>query len=653
MSSCQLSIIIPFYNTAEYLEDCLSSVISATKSRGIPSEILLVNDMSSDGSADIAERFAAKHPFIRLLNCERESRGPGHARNIGIEQACGDYIAFVDSDDVVVDDIYERMLASLEFHGSDICVCDVSRLKGKKQLFSIAQNRAFSHITLPVTTLEESPGLVFGVFCCNTVIRRSLLEEYRILYPEDKLYEDFLFCLSIAARAEKITFIRNVEYLWRRRDLSNPSITQSYNEELNFLDRLEMNRQALRFAREEIGVPSIIEALQTKVLMLFPATMLSAAGEMTDEELQERIRDMGDFAREYIPEDAYSRIPIIWEQIWRNILSGDPEALRRSVLYQQKNYYSVPVIRRENSYEIVPNPSIITIPRRDLKRDFAFTIPICILQHVSSAGSMLHLSGWIYYRRISMPSMDDQKITAFLYNDITGDRTALPGEPFAADELNEKESGIFNSDDYTIRSYDYTGCGFSFSLDLQDIMENAEPGNYLIQLAYENPLSSGERVLRGMNRNAAVRLSGIHLETEARELTVTVDPRQTLQIRVSEKNEIRRLNERIDALKKEVDALGGENKDLSGQIRDLTASEKTLREKLQTSEDRLRSSRDHWAEEKVSLQGDLAAARKALENTGAALAREKERYAALRGSITFRLGRLIMWLPRKIAGLFR
>ena len=104
----KLSIIVPVYNTAEYLEQCLNSLLA----QPIPEkdyEILLVNDGSIDNSLEIMQRFLAVNPDVIEI-IDTENGGQGRARNLALEVAQGDYIGFADSDDWVAEDMYLRLL---------------------------------------------------------------------------------------------------------------------------------------------------------------------------------------------------------------------------------------------------------------------------------------------------------------------------------------------------------------------------------------------------------------------------------------------------------------------------------------------------------------------------------------------------------------
>ena len=103
MREIKVSVIIPIYNVEEYLEECLQSVVDQTLE---DLQVIMVDDGSLDGSTDIAKKFASRYDhfeYVRQVN-----GGLGNARNTGVKYAKGKYIIFLDSDDIVPDDAYEK-----------------------------------------------------------------------------------------------------------------------------------------------------------------------------------------------------------------------------------------------------------------------------------------------------------------------------------------------------------------------------------------------------------------------------------------------------------------------------------------------------------------------------------------------------------------
>lgn len=153
----QLSIIIPVYNTAEYLRECLNSVVAQTVES---MEIVLVDDGSTDDSGSICDEYAAGYDFIRVLHIE--NHGQSHARKTGVICAKGEYIGFVDSDDWVDADMYEEMLGYAIENSLDMVCCGLTyeRRGGSFPRCNVAAPGVYDHAAVQKEIL---PGvLAFG-----------------------------------------------------------------------------------------------------------------------------------------------------------------------------------------------------------------------------------------------------------------------------------------------------------------------------------------------------------------------------------------------------------------------------------------------------------------------------------------------------------
>lgn len=124
----QVSIIIPIYNSEEYLKDCITSVVNQTYKN---LEILLINDGSTDRSIDICNFFAKKDHRIKVFN--NINRGVSYSRNFGIDNANGDYILFIDSDDTVENNYVEE-LVSLVIYDADLGICGITDVYENKKI---------------------------------------------------------------------------------------------------------------------------------------------------------------------------------------------------------------------------------------------------------------------------------------------------------------------------------------------------------------------------------------------------------------------------------------------------------------------------------------------------------------------------------------
>lgn len=218
----KLSIIIPVYNTKDYLAACLDSVVDSACG---DYEIVIVNDGSTDDSGIIAAGWASRYPeLIRVITTE--NGGLGAARNVGLEAAKGDYLLFVDSDDTLSAGALREMLDALD--GSfDIGIFDILQVNPSGDtvgtIYGCAEHGDF--------TLEESPRLLFDPpSACNKLFRRALFTESGVRFPGRVWFEDLRTTPKLYPRAGTI---RNLARPWYRYLIRPGSITNSANTARN------------------------------------------------------------------------------------------------------------------------------------------------------------------------------------------------------------------------------------------------------------------------------------------------------------------------------------------------------------------------------------------------------------------------------------
>lgn len=169
-----LSVIVPVYNSAENLETCLSSLVNQTLK---DIEIIVIDDVSTDNSKEIIERFANKYKNVKAYY-NNSNLGVGHARNIGLKLATGNYIRFVDSDDYVNRTMYEYMLDDAIKEGfHDIVITGIRFVKNNNYALvelSFATQKASHKINDKVNHIYDiSPSV------CNKIFKRKLIGNYR------------------------------------------------------------------------------------------------------------------------------------------------------------------------------------------------------------------------------------------------------------------------------------------------------------------------------------------------------------------------------------------------------------------------------------------------------------------------------------------
>lgn len=228
----KLSIVIPVYNVENYLAKCLDSVIYPELS---DYEIIVVNDGSTDSSGRICEDYAKRYSsIIRLITTP--NGGLGRARDVGIDAASGEYIAFLDSDDYLSSNAVPEMMETLEL-GYDMCVFDINFVNEEGFCFKYVHGCS----TEGFLSLESFPQILFEMpSAWNKIYRRSLFTDTGISYPGRVWYEDMYVTPWLYIKAEKIYSVHKGwhNYLQRAGSITNNKNTQRNLEIIPAVDAM-------------------------------------------------------------------------------------------------------------------------------------------------------------------------------------------------------------------------------------------------------------------------------------------------------------------------------------------------------------------------------------------------------------------------------
>ena len=236
----KISIIIPYRNVENYIADCLDSVVNQTLS---DIEIICVNDCSSDNSKNIVEQFQEKDNRIIMLETSEPS-GQGYARNRAIEIAKGEYIGFVDSDDWIMPDMFEKMYNRAQYHNADITMCQANVFDDNLQetvpddYYSLKSLEKFGENVFNAADTKDEI-LDINVVLWNKIYKKSFMDRIGEKFPEGFIYEDLPFFFGTYLKAEKINILWESLYFYRiNRRFSNISTMQ--NTDKKVYDRIPM-----------------------------------------------------------------------------------------------------------------------------------------------------------------------------------------------------------------------------------------------------------------------------------------------------------------------------------------------------------------------------------------------------------------------------
>ena len=201
-----VTVIVPIYNIMEYLPRCVHSITAQTY-RNL--EILLIDDGSTDGTAKLCDRLGAEDERIRVFH--KENGGSSSARNLGLQKACGEYVGFVDSDDYIEPDMYERLLQAMTDYGVEAAQIARDEID--------AQGRLLPNICEPPEEPEvwESRDFLRELLLhrgdcsfCTKLLRRELFQEDG--FPEQKLNEDFNLLVRMLPRVGRLVSLPQQGY---------------------------------------------------------------------------------------------------------------------------------------------------------------------------------------------------------------------------------------------------------------------------------------------------------------------------------------------------------------------------------------------------------------------------------------------------------
>ncbi|MGC5744686.1 glycosyltransferase family 2 protein [Chryseobacterium sp. NFX27] len=216
----KVSIIVPVYNVENYLAKCLDSLVGQTLQ---DIEILVINDGSKDRSEVVIEEYARNFPD-KIKAFTKENGGLSDARNFGIERASGEFIGFVDSDDYVMETMFEEMLQLAEKHQAKMVICNIQK---------VDQNGKVTQKLTQIPNMSEKINLgdhfsVFSdlsYFACNKLFKKELFDQKR--FKKGIHFEDIQLVPQLLLECKTLAQTQNFHYQYLER---TDSITKTHTE---------------------------------------------------------------------------------------------------------------------------------------------------------------------------------------------------------------------------------------------------------------------------------------------------------------------------------------------------------------------------------------------------------------------------------------
>ena len=238
-----LSIIVPVYNVEQYINRCVDSLLDQGAFDDY--EIILVDDGSTDTSGDICDIYAKKHNRIRVIH--KKNGGLSSARNVGINEARGEYLMFVDSDDYIKTDVLECLFQYVNNEQLDILIFNFAHIYGK---YNIVNNEAFLKDYQDVVTGSQymADNLEAGtmhMMACNKLYKRSLIVDNNVFFREGYVHEDEEWSPRLIIHADRV---KQVDFIVYGYCIRSDSISSYENKRKAALDLFDNCKELLVFS---------------------------------------------------------------------------------------------------------------------------------------------------------------------------------------------------------------------------------------------------------------------------------------------------------------------------------------------------------------------------------------------------------------------
>ncbi|HEU5417935.1 MAG TPA: bifunctional glycosyltransferase family 2 protein/CDP-glycerol:glycerophosphate glycerophosphotransferase [Streptosporangiaceae bacterium] len=338
MTVPRISVVVPFYNNEDLLDDCLASIAGQTFT---DLEVIMVDDGSSDGSADIARARAAADPRFSLVQVP--NGGPGYARNRGVERATGTYLAFVDADDALPSHAYEYMLHTLEESGSDFVSGAVQRLGPLGVTNSAMHSRAIKGRKIG-THISKTPDLFWDVSVWNKLFRKSFWDLHGLTYPEVMAWEDLQIITRAHVLAKAVDTIPMPIYYWRERGKGALSITQSRTDIGNYRDRIHALLVIDSFLREH--KPHKMVAQHQRKALINDVWLYVGELPRTDDAYRAEFMELTQRYLAQVEKRVFPRLPSPQRLAYHLISEGRFDQLLEFVMWRREQpIRTIPVVR--------------------------------------------------------------------------------------------------------------------------------------------------------------------------------------------------------------------------------------------------------------------------------------------------------------------
>jgi CDP-glycerol glycerophosphotransferase len=482
----RISVVVPAYNIEPYLAECLQSIADQTVA---DLEVIVVDDGSTDGTAQVAAAFAARDPRFEVLT--QRNGGLGHARNAGAARVHGEFLSFVDGDDILPRRAYEILLGALDTSGSDFATGNVHRFDEFRTWQSAMLGDALTDTEL-ATHITRRPELLADRIAPNKLWRRSFWDKHGLCFPEGVYHEDISVVVPAHVLAESVDVISEPCYLYRygERETAGPSITQRRLEPRTIRDRTQAVDAVSRFlAARNPKLKRQYDKMCADQDFRYTLEKLDEADDEFRDLFVELVNDFFDRSHRGVFDDLPAIARLEWYLVRHRMLPELIEVLRFD---KTREFDRTRDVRRgRHIYGNLPffDDPVRRIPKRVYRLDRELRMRRQV-DDVWWEGSRLVIEGHAYINRINMIDPADSTVRLTL-EAKDGRLLELPVERTARPDV----TAAVNTN-----QFDYTWSGFRTSVDVSELLPpEGRPKNAVWRLVADVKADGWRGTRRVMN----------------------------------------------------------------------------------------------------------------------------------------------------------
>ena len=302
----KISVVVPVYNVERYLEYALNSLVQQTFIDDI--EVLMIDDGSTDNSRYIMEKYALDYENFHAYH--KENEGLSITRNYGLKLAKGEYVHFMDSDDLMITDAYEKLYNLASKNDSEVVTADFLRFNENNAWIQPISDYIFSELesNIDETNAYKYHKLLWDTPAWNKIFKREFLLENNLEFPNQNIIsEDNIFAIQMLTKAKKISILNDYIYCWRKRDVGS-SISQAdyVNRGRDLYEMAEIDNNILKETIEDKEMLNI--KYKKFFFFFFPFYM-------------ESIKNYSEENYKYVLEGAYNLVNLVPDEYFEDLNS--------------------------------------------------------------------------------------------------------------------------------------------------------------------------------------------------------------------------------------------------------------------------------------------------------------------------------------------